>query len=207
MDERAKGSRKIENANKRFFDAWAYLYDVTPLKPWLQYIQKRIANSLPLHNNQKILDVGCGTGDALWYLSRKTNAHLYGIDISENMLSKARKRLGGKATLALKNIEDTGFKGNTFDIIISTEAFHHFPDPGNAVQEMHRILKKNGELIIADVNFHSNAIHKLFRILEPGNVKLYSKEEFKRLFENNKFLVLEQKRIGWFAIVTTGRKQ
>lgn len=60
----------ITEQNKKFFNLWADLYDYSiPIKPWLYYIQKKVINHLQLNNKLKILDVGCGTGDSLNYLS------------------------------------------------------------------------------------------------------------------------------------------
>ncbi len=210
--EKIKNQENLENANKKFFNAWAWFYDYTPIKPWLFYIQKRIINNIELKDSQKILDIGCGTGDALIYLSKLLNKRkiknvkLYGIDISINMLKIAGRKLRGKAALLPIRNEKTKFKNNNFDCIICTEAFHHFPNQEKALREIYRILKRKGILVIADISLYSGFIHKLFKILEPGHVKLYKKEEFRKLFEKNNFHVLKQERIGLFAVATTAIK-
>jgi len=200
--------KKVKEKNKKFFDFWASFYDCnwTLIKPWLFYIQKRIINNLNIRNDAKLLDIGCGTGDALFLISKKTSAKLYGVDISEKMIEKAIKKLREKAILKLSDAENLPFNDNTFDYVLSTEAFHHFPNPDTAVKEISRVLKKNGRFVLADVNFYFNFIHKLFKILEPGHVRIYSMEEFKTLFEKNNLKIIEQKRTGLFAILTIGRK-
>jgi len=122
------------------------------------------------------------------------------------MIEKAIKKLREKAILKLSDAENLPFNDNTFDYVLSTEAFHHFPNPDTAVKEISRVLKKNGRFVLADVNFYFNFIHKLFKILEPGHVRIYSMEEFKTLFEKNNLKIIEQKRTGLFAILTIGRK-
>lgn len=72
---------------------------------------------------------------------------------------------------------------------------------------MSRVLKKNGLLYIADVNFYSGFIHWLFKKLEPGHVKIYSAGEFRKLFEKAGLQVVLQKRIGLFVILTVGKQR
>ncbi len=108
--------------------------------------------------------------------------------------------------LKLAPVEKIPFASNTFDVVATTESFHHFPSPDKAVKEMFRVLKKNGSFCIADVNFYLGFIHWLFKKLEPGHVKIYSAEEFHKMFEKAGLKVIEQKRIGWFVILTVGLK-
>jgi len=197
----------IIEQNKKFFNLWADLYDYSfPIKPWLYYIQKNVIKHLQLNNKLKILDVGCGTGDSLNYIAKLSKSQLYGLDISEKMLKIARKKLGEKAILKLGDVEKIPFKDKTFDYVLNTEAFHHFPNPNKTLKEINRVLKKNGEFMLADVNFYSNFIHWLFKKIEPGHVNIYSKDEFKELFKSNGFKIIRQKRLGIFAILTIGKK-
>ena len=77
----------IKKQNINFFDSLAKLYDYSfPIKPWLSYIQKKAISYIDLNNNPKILDIGCGTGDSLFYISKLNKAKLFGVDISKNML-------------------------------------------------------------------------------------------------------------------------
>ncbi len=196
----------LDRENKAFFDLWASFYDVTLIKPYLLFIQKKIAKYIDLKNNPKVLDVGCGTGDALVFLSKTGHPSLFGLDISEKMLEKANRKMRGKAILKTGSVEKIPFSSNSFDYVLSTEAFHHFPNPDKAVKEMKRVLKKNGKLIIADINFYFKFIHWLFKKIEPGHVKIYNESEFKSLFNKNNIKILNQRRIGLFVIATIGKK-
>ncbi|MBI2672588.1 methyltransferase domain-containing protein [Candidatus Woesearchaeota archaeon] len=200
-------NNNLISTNRKFFDLWANTYDWFLIKPWMYYIQKKIVENLNLRDNQKILDIGCGTGDILVLISKLSRAKLYGLDISENMLKRASRKLGKKAALKLGEVSKLPFSNNMFDYVLSTEAFHHFPDPNKALKEINKILKKNRHVLIADVNFYLSFIHKLFKWLEPGHVKIYSLDEFRNMFNDNGFKVLKQKRMGLFAILTIGKKK
>jgi ubiquinone/menaquinone biosynthesis C-methylase UbiE/NAD-dependent dihydropyrimidine dehydrogenase PreA subunit len=106
----------------------------------------------------KMLDVGCGTGELLANAAT-AGAHVTGIDISEGMLQVARKRfensaLKGKETLYHASVTelDELFADNAFDVITSTLVFSELYPAERiwAMNELHRILKPSGVLVIAD---------------------------------------------------------
>lgn len=192
--------------NIKFFNRWSYTYGIGPISIWLLYKQRRILSQIELNKNSVILDVGCATGRGLKFLSKKCTKKLFGIDLSPLMINKAKKLLKTKATLKVASVEKIPFNSNKFDFVINTESFHHFPDPDKAIKEMSRVLKKNGKLIIADINFYSNFIHWLYKRLEPGHVKIYSEQQFQDLFLKNKLKIIEQKRVGLFVILNIVKK-
>ena len=71
---------------------------------------------------------------------------------------------------------------------------------------MSRVLKKAGKLVIIDTNLFLPALNYLARLIEPGFVKMYTKKEFKRLFEMGGVLLVKQKRVGLFAILNVAVK-
>lgn len=197
----------IEIQNIKFFNLWAKFYDYGPVSWWLQWMQKKALNQAAVNPKAKIIDIGCGTGKGLELLKQKGFTKLYGADISPEMLKKANQRLKQTAVLKQASVEKLPFKNNTFDIATNTEAFHHFPNPEKAIKEIHRALKQGGLFYLADINFYSKTIHWLFKKLEPGHVKIYSKKEFTQLFKQAGFEIIEQKRISLFAILTVGKKK
>lgn len=193
-------------ANIGFFDWWARFYDYDPISLWLRWVQSKVLRQISLSARSSVLDVGCGPGRAILFFKNKGVRNLFGIDLSPLMIQKAKKRLGKNAVLKVASVEKLPFASNKFDIVTNTEAFHHFPNPEKAVREMHRVLKKGGKLYLADMNFFSSIIHWLFKRLEPGHVKIYSKKEFAQLFSKAGFKILEQKRVALFVILTVGEK-
>ena len=193
-----------------FFDFWASFYDtwLNPFRIWLTHIQKQVSKHIIAG---KVLDIGCGTGDLLLMLDKKRKTqkaklNLYGIDISGKMLEKARKNLGSKAIVQYGDVENIPFKNDYFDIITSTEAFHHYEHAQKAISEMYRVVKKNGFLFLADISIKNSIIRKLFFIIEPGHVKIYSKKEFRLLLENAGFKVEKHERVGLLAVLNIAKK-
>jgi ubiquinone/menaquinone biosynthesis C-methylase UbiE len=110
----------------------------------------------------RILDIGIGTG----FLTEKLPKDIlsYGIDISAKML-KILKMKKLKVKLKYGSFLDIPFKDKYFDGIISTYAFHHIPyelQPA-AFDEMNRVLKYRGLIIIGDLMFKSKRAKRNLR--------------------------------------------
>ena len=199
-------NKDLREQNIKFFDRWSLLYGFDPITVWLRCVQYVVLKQIPLSMNMSVLDVGCGPGHGLSFFVRRGIKNIAGIDLSPKMMSRAKKRLGNTVVLKTASVEKIPFPRNTFSLVVNTEAFHHFPNPDNAVKEIFRVLKPGGRLYLADINFFSIFIHFLFKKFEPGHVKIYNNNEFRDLFKKNNLKVIMQKRIGLFAILTIGKK-
>lgn len=201
-------NEEILDKNRTFFDRWARTYDRKWNQFWMKKFQQPIL-ALPFSSATTLLDVSCGTGELLLELSKRHELvphNLMGIDISEQMLVTARAKLPNDISLQLADVHALPFKDDTFDYVISTEAFHHYYDQGKALSELKRVTKTGGELIVIDPNFFLRPIHYLFRILEPGCVKMNSRKEMKILFERAGLKKITQQRIFLFAVMTKGKR-
>lgn len=105
------------------------------------------------HYVKKILDLGCGSGRHVVYLS-KSNFDVYGIDIAEegiNLTKEWLKKDNLKANLKIGSIyEKLPYPNNFFDAVISTRAIHHerLEKIRKAISEIERILKPQGLLFV-----------------------------------------------------------
>ncbi len=110
----------------------------------------KLINSFPV-SGKTILDVGCGTGDFL--LTAKNNAwNVYGIEPNE----KARAIANSKT---INQVFDTNtlqeFESGTFDVITLWHVLEHLPNLETEIQNLNRLLKPEGRLVIAVPNFKS----------------------------------------------------
>jgi len=107
-----------------------------------------------LTNNAKVLDAGCGDGILLEWLARnfsELNLRLYGFDLSEVILKRAKERLNFYPYLTLTNnsIDSIPYRDDTFDVIICFSVLQYRTlDPIKALSEMERVLKDRGFLVI-----------------------------------------------------------
>ncbi len=211
MLSRTKQTKEQKNiqANKVFFDRWSNTYDSSPIRFWMRHFQVPALREIQFHPGIKILDLSCGTGELLQTLYQKSKgtAKIRGLDISEDMLQKARQKLSAKIVLVQGDVHDIPFDNGEFDYVMGTQAFHHYNSQNRAVAEMKRVLKKGGKIIIVDVNFFLPPVHWLFQKLEPGCVKINNKKEIRMLFNNNGIKTIKQQRNFLFAIMTIGQKR
>ena len=174
--------------NEELWDSRAETYD-TRFR-FTRWTQRKLVSLLQLGDNPHLLDLACGTGWALRYAANRTNGQgeFYGVDNSSKMIeqAQAKSQSCGNLHFYKSRVEELPFDDDFFDVIISSNAFHHFSDPERALREANRVLKPNGKLYILDMtantafmSFVDRFIHKI----EPAHVKLYSTKEFRALFE------------------------
>jgi len=97
----------------------------------------------------KILEIGVGTGKNLDYYS--SDADITGIDLSSKMLEKARQKVSStNIKLHHMDAQNLKFKDNTFDYALCTFVLCSVPDPIKAIQEMSRVCKKGGRILMLE---------------------------------------------------------
>ena len=99
----------------------------------------------------RILDVGCGAGNFL-ALMKKFKMECYGVDPQSPNEDFAKKY---DLNISQKDLKETHYPDNFFDVITMNQVFEHVSNPTETLQEIHRILKKNGTLIFAVPNTKS----------------------------------------------------
>ena len=157
--EQIKSAYKLTGSNASFYDGMM-TYSTLPGKAicrivWnmdgeknLRYLEKALSG-IPEDFSGKLLEVPVGTGVLTMPVYRDLpDADITCLDYSENMMASAQEK--AKA-LGLTNISflqgDVGalpFADETFDIVLSLNGFHAFPDKEAAYRETFRVLKKGG---------------------------------------------------------------
>jgi ubiquinone/menaquinone biosynthesis C-methylase UbiE len=138
---------------RSLFDIWSLFYDL-PLVQRAVYRAPHDAVIDELRRNacESVLDVGCGTGILAARLRRELpGARVVGCDFSRGMLGHARARTRRTAWVCGDACR-LPFRAGSFDAVVSTEAFHWFPDQRAALAEFRRLLRPGGLLLLALVN-------------------------------------------------------
>lgn len=155
-----------------------------------------IMNLIEEHNYRKILDIGTGTGYLAFPLAERFHeATVYGIDIADVIIEKNNGVVKEKG---IQNLSFQVFDGlnypfgdESFDLIVTRYAFHHFPDVVNSVRQMNRILAKGGRVLVSDPMRNDGDINGIIddfmKVKKDGHIKFYSSEELDELFINNGF--------------------
>ena len=202
--------KDIKQSEKDVYDNWANTYDRSFWPLWLDRWVDGFAKDVP--EGISILDIGCGTGNALLRLSRKKPPLLAGIDISPKSIVVAKAKLSNlPADLKVGDAEsDLPWPNDAFDVAIMTAAIHHVPNPENVLHQAFRILKPKGRLIIADPFFFfpllqiENLLLKIYPL--NGDLHFFSQKGLRTLVEGCGFQDIEQKHAAFLARYTIGFK-
>ncbi len=151
------------------------------------YMRDRIIDLLNLHGDEQILDVGCGRGLLLNGIAKNLNKNgkAFGIDIWRSEDLSDNKEIITRQNALLEGISDRielvthdmtkmYFRDNQFDAIVSSMAIHNVPSLEGrqaAIQEIHRVLKPGGKLIILDFQCTKEYIGS-FKKLNWTNINL-----------------------------------
>ena len=118
----------------------------------IQQAMVRIAASIEA-SPRAILDVGCGTGSVLALFSAQyPEAELCGVDPAVGMLRVARARLGNSPRVDLRNAnaEALPFDDRSFELVVSSNSFHHCASQVAGFEEIDRVLAPGGHFILTD---------------------------------------------------------
>lgn len=208
---------KNEWEDKWNFNSWAKSYDDDvkkdngELKIYKNYelILQSIYDLVEDLNkkNSKILEIGVGTGNlASKFLN--SNYDIVGIDQSREMLSVAKEKYPS-LKVRLGEFLKIPYDNKSFDIIISTYAFHHLNEREKciAIEEMIRALKDNGVIIIGDLMFESkDSEEKILKNLSQKQIEIIKDEYYSYIdllsYEFNKYnKKLEYNRIDKFNYI------
>ncbi len=160
-----------------------------------------IMNLLEEDEYDNILDIGTGTGYLAFPLAEKyATSTVYGIDIADAIIAKNQETVKEKE---ITNLHFKAFDGLTYpfeeesiDLIVSRYAFHHFPNVEDAIQQMHRILTKEGRVLISDpmrdARDANGIIDEYMKVKKDGHIQFYSAKELDELFLNNGFVKEKQ---------------
>ncbi len=102
----------------------------------------------------EILEIGCGTGHWTRFFSDK-GFRIHGLDISEKMLEKARNKEIPNARFTLGRAEDLPFDDHSFANIVCITTLEFVDDLDKALDEIDRVLKPGGLLMIGALNENS----------------------------------------------------
>lgn len=196
------------------YDRLAEIYD----RRWSKYLSNTL-NSLTTYlqvseqllGTEHILDIACGTGE-LERLLRNTHAQLkiVGVDISEKMLDIARLKLPDIEFIKASAIA-LPFANDSFDIAITVSAFHYFEYPITALEEIRRILKPEGKLIVMDWcrdSWLCRAFDLFLKIFDPAHKECYSQKELRDFLTAAGFDIVDEKKqklgIFWEMMIASG---
>lgn len=170
------------------FDEVAAKWDTKRRIERAKVLAEAIYNKIGNGSGLKALEIGCGTGLISFELNNKLK-EIYCTDISKEMLKVLNRKIE-KAniknihTLKSEDLNSEELCGK-FDVIYSSMVFHHIIDIEEELIKLHKLLKKDGILIIIDLDKEDGSFHKDELGFDGHNG--FERSDFKNLFERCDF--------------------
>ena len=161
-------------------------------------------NLMVPESGSKLLDIGCGEGTYL-SLIKDTGCECYGIDISENVISVARERVGEDVNLICGDADPLPFQDKMFDYVTAWGVVEHFPSIGAILREMWRVSADTATIVIMVPNMYYYKF--VWDTLRKGSgpvrhqkiEKLYAFREWKDRIESSGFSIKKVHRHNKFS--------
>ncbi|MGG3508734.1 class I SAM-dependent methyltransferase [Paenibacillus lautus] len=184
------------NWNKIIYKIWSPIYDKIFNSGIFLQTRKQIFQETPFNNTQKILFVGVGTGADLELLNHY-DLDITAIDFSPDMLRKARAKFkNSRITFLEMDAQNMAFNDMSFDYVVGSLILSVVPDADKCFQEMGRVLKQEGRIVIFDKFTPSNNKLSLSKKLFRPLIKVLGTDiglNFEALYlRNNKNLIIEE---------------
>lgn len=143
----------LEESKALHFGYWEK--NTPDFKTALHQLTVEMAKRANLPKGCRVLDAGCGVGGSSFYLATKLDCTVNGITLSEKQLTLANRfakeqALDHLVQFSLQDFTQTSFADNSFDAVWLCESSCHAWPKINLIQEMNRVLKPGGLIIIAD---------------------------------------------------------
>ena len=150
-DAKDGAAQMDEEAIKSAYRRWAPVYDTT--FGWVASEGRKHAVEIINKSYGRVLEVGVGTGLSLPAYRR--NLEIVGIDLSPEMLDKARERvvidrLTNVTGLHEMDAADLKFQDGCFDTVVAMYVMTVVPDPEKVMRELSRVCRPGGEVLIVN---------------------------------------------------------
>jgi ubiquinone/menaquinone biosynthesis C-methylase UbiE len=146
-----------------------------------------------------VLDVACGPGIVACELANFVS-HVTGIDITPAMIEQAKQIQKEKKldnlTWHIGDILTLPFDDSSFSLVITRYSFHHLINPQNILDEMIRVCKPNGRIVIIDVTPELTKVdeyNRVEKLRDPSHVKAFTFKELTNLMYESGLVNLETK--------------
>ena len=174
----AKSSPMSSHYNsKNFIESWLF-----------NKKRKIIACLLSKEGIDSVVDFGCGDGGLAEALEH-SGLKYKGIDISKTQISLAKKRLKNRLfSFVVGDASKTGFKAGNFDAAVCTDVIEHVRNPLAVFNELKRVVKPGGRIIISVPNEKLWGIARMlllrFPLHSPDHINVIFPKDIKQNFKN-----------------------
>ncbi|MFB6111546.1 MAG: methyltransferase domain-containing protein [Halobacteriaceae archaeon] len=170
---------------RTFYRYLSQVYDQVNKLVWTTEMRDAAIDMVGIEPDDKVLDVGCGTGFATEGLLKHTG-DVVGLDQSVHQLEQAWEKLGKHDPVAfsLGDAERLPFADASFDVVWSSGSIEYWPNPVAALEELRRVAKPGAPVLVVGPNYPQN---RLAQRVADAIMLFYDEEEAERMFQEAGF--------------------
>jgi demethylmenaquinone methyltransferase/2-methoxy-6-polyprenyl-1,4-benzoquinol methylase len=181
----------LENKRRArvFYKYLSRVYDQINPSVWNEEMREEAIDRFDPAPDDRILDVGCGTGFATEGLLQRTNV-IHGLDQSAHQLQKAYGKFGknGPVRFYRGDAERLPFADNAFDGLWSSGSIEYWPNPVAALAEFRRVVKPGGPVLVVGPDAPNTSF---LGKLADAIMLFYDEDEADRMFHEAEFEAIE----------------
>ena len=153
--------------NEDYYKEWIETQMERRIPMW----RKRLKGLLKYKKNGRLLDVGFGCGTFL-KLAKERGFDVRGTEISEYACQYVKDKLG--LDVFYGDLKKARFPEESFDVVTVWHTLEHLPSPSKTLEEIHRILRKDGLLVVAVPNLNNFITRILYFLARWRKLKFFS---------------------------------
>lgn len=178
---------------RTFYRYLSKVYDRVNPVFWNESMRDDCVEMLGVSEEDRVLDVGCGTGFATAALLERT-PHVEALDQSEHQLAKAREKdeLAG-VDFVRGDAENLPYADDSFDAVWSSGSIEYWPSPVDALRETRRVTKSGGSVLVVGPRRPNG---RVFGAIADSIMLFYDEDEATRMFDEAGWVEIEHTLMG-----------
>jgi demethylmenaquinone methyltransferase/2-methoxy-6-polyprenyl-1,4-benzoquinol methylase len=171
-----------DKSNARLFYKYlSKVYDRVNRFNWNDEMRSEALSWLEFGEDDRVLDVGCGTGFGTEGLLEHAE-DVHGLDQSVHQMEKAFEKFGKRDRVSFYrgDAERLPFRDDVFDVVWSSGSIEYWPNPVEGLRELRRVAKPGGQVLVVGPDYPHNRV--LQRVAD-AIMLFYDEDEADRMFE------------------------
>jgi demethylmenaquinone methyltransferase/2-methoxy-6-polyprenyl-1,4-benzoquinol methylase len=177
-----------------FYKYLSTVYDRVNPFIWNEAMRAEALELLDLDPDDRVLDVGCGTGFGTEGLLEYTD-DVHGLDQSIHQMEKAFEKFGrtDRVNFYRGDAERLPFAADSFDALWSSGSIEYWPNPVDALDEFRRVVEPGGDVLVVGPNYPNSSV---FQRVADAIMLFYDEAEADRMFADAGFEDVEHVTMG-----------